>query len=69
MGLKEIVLRVEPQGRAAFEHAVSGDELIIARRSRASRFLTRIFRGARRGSFSEPTAGTWRTSEGGIRRC
>ena len=35
MGLKDIVLRVEPQGREAFEHLVTGDELVIGRSSSA----------------------------------
>jgi len=55
MALREIVLRVEPQGRAAFEHAVSGDELVIGRSSKSgltipdpylSRRQARLFRGA-----------------------
>jgi len=35
MSLKEIVLRVEPLGREAFEHRVSGEELVIGRSSRS----------------------------------
>jgi sigma-B regulation protein RsbU (phosphoserine phosphatase) len=54
LSLKDIVLRIETQGRAAFEHLVSGEELVVGRSSSCglvipdpylSRRQARLFRG------------------------
>jgi sigma-B regulation protein RsbU (phosphoserine phosphatase) len=65
LSLKDIVLRIEPQGRAPFEHQMSGDELIIGRSSSCglvipdpylSRKQARLYRGPE-GWFVEDMGG------------